>query len=103
MKVLASLRQIAESGLTLDARADGMCFCVDPHRAWLAILLDHPCKGRCPSLVAGTTPQREDQIDGDEVVEQGDPLPRARLEACITFQPEFELVKVKRFCQLDAF
>ena len=51
-------------------------------------------------------PQCEDQIDGDErsvVVEESDPLPRARLEACITFQPEFELVKVKRFCQLDAF
>jgi len=46
------------------------------------------------------------QIDGHErivVVEEGDPLPRARLEACANFQHEFEPVEVQRICQLHAF
>jgi len=42
VKVLANQRQIAESGLTLDVRADGMRFCVDP--AVPASLSDHLCK-----------------------------------------------------------
>jgi len=104
VKVLVNQRQIAESEFTLDVRADGLRFCVDPTVA--ASLSDHLCKGRCPCLVVGTPPQRTDQIDGHErivVVEEGDPLPRARLEACANFQHEFEPVEVQRICQLHAF
>jgi hypothetical protein len=84
--------------LSFDVVANCICFCLEP--TVLSRFRDHLGKGLLPAYIIGTVAQCRDQIDGNErivVIDESDPLLRARRGTCSALHHELEPAGVGRF------